>query len=97
MIECPRCNGKGEYMREIGGYRPCEYCNGTGELAEQNKTNFDQVTASPEALAKFINKAERIYERCCNDSDVRCDFCKCQWCGIAGRSELVEWLKQEVK
>lgn len=54
MIKCPRCNGKGEYMREIGGYRPCEYCNGTGKLAEQKQTNFDQVTASPEVLAEFI-------------------------------------------
>ena len=58
------------------------------------QTNFDEITSSPEALAKFINKAEETYERCCK-GDIRCDFCDCQWCGIAGRSELVEWLKQE--
>ena len=58
------------------------------------QTNFDRITASPEALAEFINKAEETYERCCK-GDIRCDFCDCQWCGIAGRSELVEWLKQE--
>ena len=38
-------------MREIGGYRPCEYCNGTGEVKQ---TNFQRITASPEALAEFI-------------------------------------------
>ena len=58
-------------------------------------TNFDRITKTPEALAKFVSKAEAIYERCCNDGDVRCDSCECQWCGIAGRSELIAWLKQE--
>ena len=65
------------------------------KIKNQKQTNFDCITKSPEALAKFISKAERIYEKCCNDGD--CDSCKCQWCGVAGRSELVEWLKQEVK
>ena len=63
-------------------------------VAHGRETNFQRITASPEALAEFINKAEETYERCCK-GDVRCDFCDCQWCGIAGRSELVEWLKQE--
>ena len=63
-------------------------------VAHGRQTNFSRITASPEALAEFINKAEETYERCCK-GDVRCDFCDCQWCGIAGRSELVEWLKQE--
>ena len=60
----------------------------------EKQTNFDRITKTPEALAEFINKAEETYERCCK-GDIRCDFCDCQWCGIAGRSELVEWLKQE--
>ena len=63
-------------------------------VAHGRQTNFSRITASPEALAEFINKAEETYERCCK-GDIRCDFCDCQWCGIAGRSELVEWLKQE--
>lgn len=63
-------------------------------VAHGRETNFESVTSSPEALAEFINKAEETYERCCK-GDIRCDFCDCQWCGIAGRSELVEWLKQE--
>ena len=101
-MKCQICDGTGiekVYDKRTNAYFhiPCATCHGTGELEEQKQTNFDQVTSSPEALAKFINKAERIFERCCNDSDVRCDFCECQWCGVAGRSELVEWLKQEVK
>ena len=71
------------------------YTNSDGEvIREIPMTNFESITASPEALAEFINKAEETYERCCK-GDIRCDFCDCQWCGTAGRSELVEWLKQE--
>lgn len=70
--------------------------NFVGEKPREIKTNFQRITASPEALAEFINKAEETYERCCK-GDIRCDFCDCQWCGIAGRSELVEWLKKESK
>jgi len=70
--------------------------NFIGEAPREIKTNFQRITSSPEALAEFINKAEETYERCCK-GDARCDFCDCQWCGIAGRSELVEWLKQESK
>ena len=62
-------------------------------VAHGRQTNFQRITASPESLAEFINKAEEAYERCCK-GDIRCDFCDCQWCGIAGRSELVEWLKK---
>ena len=39
-MRCPRCNGRGEYMREIGGYRPCEYCDGTGEIVQTNEEWF---------------------------------------------------------
>ena len=71
------------------------YTNSDGKVIREIKmTNFSRITASPEALAEFINKAEETYERCCK-GDIRCDFCDCQWCGIAGRSELVEWLMQE--
>ena len=27
-------------MREIGGYRPCEYCDGTGEIVQTNEEWF---------------------------------------------------------
>ena len=91
-MKCSECNGAGYKKISATSCAICERCGGMGEVKQ---TNFDRITKSPEALAKFINKAERIYERCCNDVD--CDFCECQWCGIAGRSELVAWLKQESK
>ena len=90
-MKCSECDGAGYKKISATSCAICERCGGMGEVKQ---TNFDRITASPEALAEFINKAERIYERCCNDWDVRCDSCECQWCGIAGRSELVEWLKQ---
>ena len=93
-MKCSECDGVGYKKISATSCAICERCGGTGEVGEAKETNFDRITKTPEALAEFINKAERIYERCCNDGDVRCDFCECQWCGIAGRSELVEWLKQ---
>jgi len=64
------------------------------KMKQGDGTNFSRITKTPEALAEFVSKAEATYERCCNDG-VRCDFCECQWCCVAGRSELIEWLKQE--
>ena len=60
----------------------------------EKQTNFDRITASPEALSTFVHKAESVHERCVK-GDLNCDSCECQWCGLAGRSELVAWLKQE--
>ena len=86
MALCDRCKNKCKFMLKNKTLDTC------GLFEKQ--TNFDRITKTPEALAEFINKAEETYERCCK-GDIRCDFCDCQWCGIAGRSELVEWLKQE--
>ena len=86
MALCDRCKNKCKFMLKNNTLDTCSLF--------EKQTNFDRITSSPEALAEFINKAEETYERCCK-GDVRCDFCECQWCGIAGRSELVEWLKQE--
>ena len=86
MSLCDRCKNKCKFMLKNKTLDTC------GLFEKQ--TNFDRITKTPEALAEFINKAEETYERCCK-GDIRCDFCECQWCGIAGRSELVEWLKQE--
>ena len=100
MALCDECINKGncgaqEFFEE--GKLLLSHCrNFVGEKQREIKTNFQRITASPESLAEFINKAEETYERCCK-GDIRCDFCDCQWCGIAGRSELVEWLKKESK
>ena len=86
MALCDRCKNKCKFMLKNKTLDTC------GLFEKQ--TNFDRITKTPEALAEFINKAEETYERCCK-GDIRCDFCECQWCGIAGRSELVEWLKEK--
>lgn len=60
------------------------------------KTNFDRITDSPEKLAEFIHEAESVYERCAK-GDLNCDYCECQWCGLAGRKDLIDWLNKESK
>jgi hypothetical protein len=59
-------------------------------------TNFDRITANPEELATFVHEAESVYERCCK-GDLRCDYCGCKWCGLAGRKHLIDWLDEECK
>ena len=66
------------------------------EMIKKPSTNFDRITASPEALAEFVHEAESMYERCCK-GDLRCDCCDCKWCGLAGRKELIDWLNEEYK
>ena len=51
-MKCPRCGGSGKYMREVGGYRPCEYCNGTGEIVQTNEEW--RRTCSTEEFAKWM-------------------------------------------
>ena len=80
-------------MREIGGYRPCEYCNGTGEVKQ---TNFQRITASPEALAEFIGSVLD----CCTDEFDECKHCPLDKTCIAGKGFkriALEWLKQEAE
>lgn len=66
------------------------------QLGIRRQTNFSRITQSPEALAEFIHEAEDVYERCCK-GDLNCDYCECQWCGLAGRKELIDWLNEERK
>ena len=58
-MKCDMCNGTGKtYYRlatETKWYEePCRACNGTGELKEPAKTNYERITKNPEALAKVI-------------------------------------------
>ena len=39
-MKCQLCDGKGEYMHQCGGYRPCEHCNGTGKIVQTNEEWF---------------------------------------------------------
>ena len=51
-MKCPMCDGKGEYMHQCGGYRPCEHCNGTGKIVQTN--DEWRRTCSTEEFAKWI-------------------------------------------
>jgi hypothetical protein len=90
MRLCDRCKNKCKIdVIEI------ESCiNFVGEAPHKIVTNFDRITASPEALAEFIHEAESVYERCAK-GDLNCDYCECQWCGLAGRKDLIDWLNEE--
>ena len=94
---CRYCNGTGTSNTCVNGtFKPCAACNGTGEEIKEKITNFDRVTANPEALATFVHEAENMYERCVI-GDLSCNDCECQWCGLAGRKELIDWLNEESK
>ena len=66
------------------------------EMIKKPSTNFDRITESPEKLAEFVHEAESVYERCAK-GDLNCNYCECQWCGLAGRKELIDWLNEECK
>lgn len=57
-------------------------------------THFKKITKSPEALVKFVHEVESVYDRCVKGV-LNCDNCKCKWCGLAGRKELIDWLNEE--
>ena len=52
-------------MREIGGYRPCEYCNGTGEIVLTNEEWVCQLstTEKSEFLSAMVKKAIEVHEK----------------------------------
>ena len=86
MSLCDRCKNKCKFMLKNKTLDTCSL------FEKQN--NFDRITASPEALAEFVHEAESMYERCCK-GDLRCDYCGCKWCGLAGRKHLIDWLNEE--
>ncbi len=53
-MKCTLCDGKGEYMHAIGGYRPCEHCNGTGKIKTTNEEWF--CALSTEEKAKVLRR-----------------------------------------
>lgn len=92
---CRYCNGTGTSNTCVNGtFKPCAACNGTGEEREEKITNFDRITASPEALAEFI---ENILDACSGDID-ECDVCQlgkhCNPCD-GFRKIALNWLNEE--
>ena len=79
-MKCPMCSGKGEYMHQCGGYRPCERCNGTGEIELTNEEYL--CTCSTEERAKFLT------EVILSDRRFRMTM-------IGGIEETKAWLKEK--
>lgn len=65
-------------------------------MTNRKPTNFERVTESPEALAEFIHEAECMCESCVV-GDLSCNDCERQWCGLAGRKDIIDWLNEESK
>ena len=59
----------------------------------KQQTNFQRITASPEALAEFISDV--IYDcadKVSNEDGRRCSDCNMLWCS---KQDVFWWLKQE--
>ena len=93
-MKCQLCGGKGEYMHAIGGYRPCEHCNGTGKIVHTNEDWFCGL--STEEKAKFLFRIAYMCSYCGDEAHSteektqKCHFGKC----CCQRQDWFEWLKQ---
>ncbi len=98
-MKCNNCNGTGRefwngHVFCNAGFE-CGKCHGTGEV---KKTNFEEVTSSPERLADFLEEVSNACFDCasrgpykspdCPFADAKDDPYKCNF---------LEWLKQEEK
>ena len=89
-MKCPLCDGKGEYMHQCGGYRPCEHCDGTGEIVQTDEQWF--CSLSTEEKAKWLSNVLYACMRCGMNCHVGyCPFDKC----IIDKEDALEWLKEE--
>ena len=93
---CRYCNGTGTSNTCVNGtFKPCAACNGTGEEREEKITNFDRVTASPEALAKWVFNTMDFCSRGCSNCPIKE---KCLSSNSKGTEmDLLEWLNEESK
>ena len=53
-MKCPECDGAGYKKISATSCAICERCGGMGEVKE---TNFERITKSPEALAKWLEES----------------------------------------
>ena len=79
---CPECLGVGRIQY---GEEWCSACDGTGEV---KKTNFEDITSSPERLAEFLENLKNFCTaRDCKDCPFVLDACIDKgW---------LEWMEQE--
>ena len=81
-------------MREIGGYRPCEYCDGTGEITQTNEEWLHTLNTEQKAewLTNVINTNPCGYLLFCDECSLND---KCKEDDYPTNAETwVEWLKQ---
>ena len=96
---CPECKGERAVFRRVKntvtlGY--CPTCNGTGEI---KATNFQRITASPEALAKWVCEITDFCDRGCSRCPVQ-EKCLYDSDGAGNKDNdelLLEWLNEESK
>ena len=61
----------------------------------KSQTNFQRITATPEALAEFISDIVYDCADMVSDENGRyCFVCNTHWCS---KQDVLEWLKQEEK
>ena len=68
----------------------CPKCNGAGEVKQ---THFDQITATPEALAKFLIDVRNNCWTCGDYGQPECPFGEC----VDKSSDVLAWLRQEAE
>lgn len=90
-MKCTLCDGKGEYMHAIGGYRPCEHCNGTGEIEVTNEEWFNSLPT--EEKAEFYAKLTLGCYKCGAKGSHNIKNCGFDYC-LCSKRDFVMWLKQ---
>jgi len=96
---CPKCKGSRAVFERFENtvvLGRCPMCDGLGEI---KGTNFQRITASPEALAEFMDKLSYACIDCGekgpeyhNENCPFGDFGNC-----ADRGSMFLWLKEESK
>ena len=95
---CRYCNGTGTSNTCVNGtFKPCAACNGTGKEIKEKITNFDRVTASPEALTIFIEDIMMPCYGCNVESIENCPHKKKSGVRFCDRKECYKWLNEECK
>jgi len=81
------CRGCG-YTTDCTNFKGCPDMSKDAVLTERKPTNFERVTASPEALVHFM-----VFD----PKSRRCKMCKHEGCTRKNCAEvLTEWLESEV-
>ena len=94
---CPRCKGSRMVFKRIENTVMLGHCPMCGGLGEIKGTNFQRITASPEALVRWVSEIADFCDRGCSHCPVQE---KCLYdsdgAGNKGNDELLlEWLNEE--